>query len=183
MLPKSKYTLEIEDAYGDGICCGQGNGSFQVLFNDEVVASGAKFGKTDSQTWGSCDGASDTPDAPAPTASPTASPTNSPSAAPTTCDMTYELRLKAGSSSSSGTSWNFVYDENRSRVLASSNGISYSPGSSHVAAGCLPMNCYMFQIQGQVQSYSLHVDGKKVAGKDDGAKETEVSLFGKCSTM
>jgi len=53
LLP-SKYTLEIKDTYGDGVCCGQGNGSFKVFYNEGEIYSGGKFGKGQTHTWGSC---------------------------------------------------------------------------------------------------------------------------------
>jgi len=36
--------MGIEDSYGDGICCGEGNGFYKVMVEGEVVASGGKFG-------------------------------------------------------------------------------------------------------------------------------------------
>ena len=180
-LPPSQYTLEINDAYGDGICCGQGSGSFKVIFDDDIVASGGQFGKSESQTWGSCDQPSDT-----------ASPTASPTAAPTTCEMSYELVLKAaaaGSPSSSsggaGPFWDFVYGQDRSNVAASSSGISYAPGSTFFEKGCLPKNCYRFQIRGGVEIYSLFVDGVEVVrgAIEDSTGIDEISLFGTCETI
>ena len=38
-LPHSQYTVEVKDAYGDGICCGQGNGAIKVFYNDEEINS------------------------------------------------------------------------------------------------------------------------------------------------
>ncbi|MFQ5489200.1 MAG: hypothetical protein ACE5GE_00650, partial [Phycisphaerae bacterium] len=38
------YTFTIFDAFGDGICCGFGNGSYEVLYNGTVVGSGGTFG-------------------------------------------------------------------------------------------------------------------------------------------
>ena len=104
------------------------------------------------------------------------------SSVPTTCALAYELVFKARSASSSGTSWKLAFYNNPSTVPASSNGKLYSPGSSYVERGCIPKDCYRFQIF-KAESYSLRIEGKMVAGKDDVTKETEVSLFGKCSTM
>ena len=168
-LPISQYTLEIKDAYGDGICCGQGNGSFHVMFADEVVATGGQFGKSESQTFGSC---------PA-----TDSPTASPTPAPTTCEMSYEIILHTESSPGSGAMWDFAYGQNRSRIAASSNGMSYSPGSAHIEKGCLPKNCYRFQIKGGVKVYSLYVDGVEVVSSTEEVSGTETSLFGTCESI
>lgn len=84
-LPSSQYTLTIEDTYGDGICCGQGAGSYEITFNDEVVAAGGQFKKNESKTWGSC---SSIPNTPSPTSSPTVSPTKSPTSSPTVSPTT-----------------------------------------------------------------------------------------------
>ena len=37
------YDFIINDTYGDGICCGYGNGSYSVSYNGSVVASGGAF--------------------------------------------------------------------------------------------------------------------------------------------
>ena len=37
------FTLTINDSFGDGICCGFGNGSYALTVNGEVVASGGSF--------------------------------------------------------------------------------------------------------------------------------------------
>ena len=41
------YTFIIYDAYGDGICCTYGNGSYTVEYNSTVVGSGGDFGAED----------------------------------------------------------------------------------------------------------------------------------------
>lgn len=42
------YTFVMKDKYGDGICCGQGNGSYTVaLESGEVLISGGEFGRED----------------------------------------------------------------------------------------------------------------------------------------
>ena len=80
-LPPSRYTLQVDDKYGDGmyyslmyinmvnticiylmheysyftgICCGQGRGMFIVSYNDQAVAFGGKFKKSEIITWGTC---------------------------------------------------------------------------------------------------------------------------------
>ena len=37
-------SFEIEDSYGDGICCGFGEGGFWVYLDDELMGSGGEFG-------------------------------------------------------------------------------------------------------------------------------------------
>ncbi|MFT7120035.1 MAG: endonuclease I [Neolewinella sp.] len=40
------YTLTFTDAYGDGICCSYGNGSFALVANGQTLASGGEFGSS-----------------------------------------------------------------------------------------------------------------------------------------
>lgn len=51
----SCYNYIIRDSYRDGICCKYGSGYYQVLLNDEEVASGDSFGSSESTdfcaTW------------------------------------------------------------------------------------------------------------------------------------
>jgi hypothetical protein len=35
--------FEIYDSYGDGICCGYGQGSYTVTFQGNVIVSGGQF--------------------------------------------------------------------------------------------------------------------------------------------
>lgn len=50
------YSFLIYDAYGDGMCCGQGNGSYEVLLNGESVAEGGEFTTGNGETFksGNC---------------------------------------------------------------------------------------------------------------------------------
>ena len=45
------YTFTIFDAFGDGICCGYGNGSYEVVFEGNVLFSGGEFGEDASHTF------------------------------------------------------------------------------------------------------------------------------------
>jgi hypothetical protein len=38
----------IFDSYGDGMCCGQGNGSYSVTIDGSIVASGASYTASES---------------------------------------------------------------------------------------------------------------------------------------
>jgi len=38
------YTFTMLDAYGDGICCAWGSGSYNVTYGGNIVASGGSFG-------------------------------------------------------------------------------------------------------------------------------------------
>ena len=46
LSPDGDYTFTIYDTYGDGICCGYGNGSYSLTSGAEVVASGGNFGSS-----------------------------------------------------------------------------------------------------------------------------------------
>ncbi|BFM08828.1 endonuclease [Halioxenophilus aromaticivorans] len=43
-LTEGNYSFTITDSYGDGICCGYGNGYFQLLIDGEEIANGGQFG-------------------------------------------------------------------------------------------------------------------------------------------
>jgi len=66
----------INDSFGDGICCGNGQGSYVIYFNREMIGTGGDFDSSESWRLGDC----------APTASPSRAPTGSPtvSAMPST---------------------------------------------------------------------------------------------------
>ena len=53
------YDFTISDSYGDGICCGYGNGSYSVDNNGTNLASGGSFGS--SETTNFCLGGGSTP--------------------------------------------------------------------------------------------------------------------------
>jgi len=46
-----EYSFTINDAYGDGLCCEHGQGSYQVKVGDVVVASGGKFGRSETKMF------------------------------------------------------------------------------------------------------------------------------------
>jgi hypothetical protein len=48
------YDFQINDSYGDGICCGYGQGSYDISINGQSVASGGAF--TSSETTNFCVG-------------------------------------------------------------------------------------------------------------------------------
>ena len=186
-VPSSMYTLEIDDEYGDGICCGEGAGSYSVTLNDEVVASGGKFNNKETQTWGSCE----TKTPPTTTTTPTTTPTNTPSvvpsSSPSSCEVSYELTLNTGPGSE--TSWEIAYGEDRFDIVTSSNE-EYRPQSNYVEVGCLDYNCYSFTISDssglgmEGGSYSFKVDGIEIAsGGGQQFQFNEVSLFGTCKPV
>lgn len=42
-LPAGTFTFTIGDSAGNGICCNEGNGSYEITVGTEVVASGGQF--------------------------------------------------------------------------------------------------------------------------------------------
>lgn len=51
-LPNDTYTFTIYDAYGDGICCSYGNGSYVLRKEDgTVLATGGSFGASEATTF------------------------------------------------------------------------------------------------------------------------------------
>jgi len=47
-LPGGNYTFVIYDAFGDGICCDYGEGSYSLFANGSEVVSGGDFGSSES---------------------------------------------------------------------------------------------------------------------------------------
>jgi hypothetical protein len=45
------FTFNIYDSWGDGICCGYGNGSYQIVINGQTEASGGQFGSSNTDTF------------------------------------------------------------------------------------------------------------------------------------
>ena len=50
-LADGDYTFTINDAYGDGICCSYGSGSYDLSLAGTSLASGASFTSTESKTF------------------------------------------------------------------------------------------------------------------------------------
>jgi len=191
-MPPSEYTLTINDSYGDGICCGSGEGSYTVAYNNEVVATGGDYGKGEIKTWGSCEDAPAVMKPPAvvvSTDAPTPSPTASPTASPTSCEVFYELTINTDENGGD-TSWDIVYDMDRSTTAASSNKV-YESESKYVESGCLDTNCYRFTIKDSWNdgmccshgegSYSLKINGSELASGGE-FKDDETTLFGTCKS-
>lgn len=77
-VPSGKYTFTIEDAYGDGICCDYGSGSYTVKYNGEIIKEGGSFGESESTEFGSCSPTTPTPPTPTPPVAPVSPPLFSP---------------------------------------------------------------------------------------------------------
>ena len=50
-LSNGCHTFVIEDAYGDGICCAYGNGSYTVTSNGVTLYTGGEFGSEEEKTF------------------------------------------------------------------------------------------------------------------------------------
>ena len=50
-LEDGDYTFSIYDSYGDGICCGYGNGYYELVVDSIVVATGGEFNSEESTTF------------------------------------------------------------------------------------------------------------------------------------
>ncbi|MCF6279352.1 MAG: hypothetical protein L3J14_03295 [Flavobacteriaceae bacterium] len=55
VLPNGDYTFTIMDSFGDGICCGWGNGSYQLkklnCAGGDILVEGASFGSSESMQF------------------------------------------------------------------------------------------------------------------------------------
>ena len=50
-VPSACYTLEVNDAFGDGMCCTYGNGSYAILYNGNTLVSGGQFGSSETKQF------------------------------------------------------------------------------------------------------------------------------------
>ena len=86
-VPKGEYEFTINDAYGDGICCNYGQGSFSIAYNGIAVSlveeSDFAFKSSKTIEFGEVCSQNDEFDLATPTASPSESPTAHPTRSPT----------------------------------------------------------------------------------------------------
>jgi thiol-disulfide isomerase/thioredoxin len=50
-LANGCHTFEIDDEYGDGMCCAYGNGSFKLESNGSTLYTGGQFGSSDERVF------------------------------------------------------------------------------------------------------------------------------------
>ncbi len=55
-VPDTQYVFTLFDEYEDGICCGSGNGGYNVTFDGRLVASGGNFAASDPTQFGNSNG-------------------------------------------------------------------------------------------------------------------------------
>lgn len=77
-----KYTFEIFDTYGDGICCDWGEGSYTLKLNGAEIATGGAYGSGETFEFTAPDAPPPGDDEPALTWQPTPQPTRSPTVNP-----------------------------------------------------------------------------------------------------
>ncbi|CAJ1967801.1 unnamed protein product [Cylindrotheca closterium] len=82
------YTLTIQDSYGDGLCCGQGNPGYDIVADGQVLQQNQEFlsSVVTIPGIGNCDGVNLPPTGPpvsSPTNPPVSNPTNPPVSPPT----------------------------------------------------------------------------------------------------
>ena len=174
-FPPSMYTFEINDTYGDGICCGQGQGLYTLMFNAEVIADGGNFGETFTKTWGSCD------------PPPTEPLMKAPSPSPTGCPYPYELNIQ--NEGNGNISW-YIENHTHTNEISAKSGssMSYPSGSSIDESGCLDLDCHRFIIKDSSGeglgsgSYSVKVDGQEVVTHNE-FTNSQLTLFGTCQNV
>jgi len=53
-LPFNCYIFTIKDSFGDGLCCGHGNGSYFLFVNDVLMGKGGSFKTREKTLFGTC---------------------------------------------------------------------------------------------------------------------------------
>jgi len=53
-VSNAAYTFTIKDTWGDGMCCGYGQGSYTLTVDDDILKQGGQFGNAESTTFGIC---------------------------------------------------------------------------------------------------------------------------------
>jgi len=166
------YTFTMSDTYGDGVCCGYGNGSVDVTVDGASVASGAAFGSEFTENFcvqGSGGGGNEPAPTSNPTSSPTSSPTSEPTASPTSAPT---LAPTEGSGNGGGggggdcpsgegllefdlttddygaeTGYILFDRSNSNNVVASGPDTPFQDNTSYSLSGCFPVNTsYRFRV-------------------------------------
>jgi len=55
-IPSGGYIFTIYDSFGDGICCGWGEGYYRIVLNGTEIATGGEFEASESVTFNTSDG-------------------------------------------------------------------------------------------------------------------------------
>jgi len=122
-VPKGRYIFTINDAYGDGICCNWGSGSFAITYNGSPIAINPQqfsFGSSTSITFG--EECPDLLSGPMITSSPTANPTKSPTANPTKSPTKSPTKQPTSAPIATPTSEDKSCEDDRNFALILDNG-------------------------------------------------------------
>jgi len=168
-LEEGTYEFTIYDVFGDGICCKWGEGSYELAFGDNVVASGGAFGESETKTFVTPGSNQPQPSRPATASLTTAGPTTlspitpSPVPAPPTCYSVY-VNLSFDMYSED-ESWDI--SQNGTIIEKSS---PYEPGTTQDARElCLDAGDYVFTI------YDKYEDGMCCKWGDGSYSVTTIS--------
>mmetsp|Transcript_19147 Transcript_19147/g.29489 ORF Transcript_19147/g.29489 Transcript_19147/m.29489 type:complete len:446 (-) Transcript_19147:139-1476(-) len=133
-LPRNvgDYKFIIKDSWGDGICCNEGNGSYQVTWNGVVVGSGGDFGNRETIKLSTSVGPGPPPTPPPP---------------PGTC-IPFDLLLTTDYYGSE-TTWDVKESGTNTLVLSGGN-YEDDVVKTHIETGCLPNGEYVFTIYDSV---------------------------------
>lgn len=202
----SRYRFIIEDKWGDGICCSYGDGSWQVSYADQLVASGKQFGSNHSVEFGEsmCQKSSVSPSsAPTnplgptvspskrpstipsqkPTVSSSNKPSTSPTISPTSCELRYNVKVHTGSVGQV-VSWIITEDQDH-EFIAAMSAKEYGYWESHIESGCLQNDCYRFKVMDSSGEgikegfYSLEINDRELVRGGEFLYE-QTTLFGTC---
>ncbi|KAJ1462098.1 hypothetical protein M885DRAFT_456708 [Pelagophyceae sp. CCMP2097] len=77
------YTFTIDDSYGDGVCCSQGPGSYEIDLDGVFIARGDQFKYKQTHPFTTPSRPTAAPTTATPTVSPTLKPTPTPTLSPT----------------------------------------------------------------------------------------------------
>jgi len=66
-LADGEYTFTMTDSYGDGICCGEGQGSYTIVAGSVSISFGGDFGQIETKTFTIGSAPTPAPTTPAPT--------------------------------------------------------------------------------------------------------------------
>jgi hypothetical protein len=140
------YTFTINDAYGDGICCSYGNGSYSVTSSSGTIKTGGSFGASEATDF--CFGGSTAPTCTdgIQNGDETGVDCGGSSCAPCQpicIDTTLKIKLD---NYPEETSWN-IKDSSGNIVTSGGTYESQSDGSTLIVNNCLPAGCYTLEFK------------------------------------
>lgn len=145
-LPNDCYTFTINDAYGDGICCSYGNGSYSITGPDGSIKSGGSFGAseatdfcfTDTPTPTCSDGIQNGDETGVDCGGSSCTPCQA-SCVDTALNIKFDNYPEE-------TSWN-IKDNSGTIVASGGTYGSQADGSTLTINNCLPAGCYTLEFK------------------------------------